>query len=860
MCTMSLYIAIISIFNYTICIFHCSMIPKNYKHVLALVFAIKEINENSAILPNATLGFHIYDNYCNPKMTYIGTLGLLSTSDRFFPNYRCGHKPLVAVIGGFSSGTSLDMATILDLYKIPQLAYGILDSSLNEKIVFDSLYRMAPREEVQCTGIVQLLLHFRWTWVGLLVINNDSGERFLQALEPIFLAKGICFAFIKKTTAWTSADMLEMFSHEMKMFPALMESKVNVFVVHGVSPSMLSVNWNIHMATLESHVAKVWIVTPQWDFRASTYNRDPNMQHFQGAISLSIHSNEPPKFRKFLESINPFWAKEDGFIKDIWEQIFNCSLKKSTGQESEEIEEVCTGDGRLENLPGTYFEMSMTGHSYNVYNAAHAVAHALQNLYESRSKHKSWGESRNKNLWKLQPWQIHPILKHITFNNSAGELVHFDENGELITDLDVINWVTFPNQSFARVKLGRLDPRAPQGKELMIQDENFVWHRKFNQVRTTRKKKEGEPFCCYDCAACPEGQISDQKDMDICVKCPQDQYANLDQDQCIPKVITYLSYEEPLGIMLTLLALALALMTTVVLGTFLKHQNTPIVKANNRNITYILLISLLLCFISSLLFIGKPSKLTCLLRQTMLSIIFSIALSSILAKTITVVLAFKAIKPGSRMRKWVGERMANCIVLSCSFFQAGLCAVWLCTSPPYPDNDTYSLNGQIVIECNEQSIFMFSCLLSYLGILAIITFAVAFVARSLPDAFNESKCITFSLLIFCCIWLSFIPAYLSTKGKYVVAVEIFSILSSSIGILGGIFFPKCYIIVLKPGLNHKDAIMKKKIEPIKHQRNPSFSNLERTNLNAVKLWKRKTNQKSSKLVMVSILIWKVIHD
>ncbi|XP_044306014.1 vomeronasal type-2 receptor 26-like [Varanus komodoensis] len=733
------------------------MIPKNYKHVLALVFAIKEINENSAILPNATLGFHIYDNYCNPKMTYIGTLGLLSTSDRFFPNYRCGHKPLVAVIGGFSSGTSLDMATILDLYKIPQ------------------------------------------------------------------------------TTAWTSADMLEMFSHEMKMFPALMESKVNVFVVHGVSPSMLSVNWNIHMATLESHVAKVWIVTPQWDFRASTYNRDPNMQHFQGAISLSIHSNEPPKFRKFLESINPFWAKEDGFIKDIWEQIFNCSLKKSTGQESEEIEEVCTGDGRLENLPGTYFEMSMTGHSYNVYNAAHAVAHALQNLYESRSKHKSWGESRNKNLWKLQPWQIHPILKHITFNNSAGELVHFDENGELITDLDVINWVTFPNQSFARVKLGRLDPRAPQGKELMIQDENFVWHRKFNQAPPisvcndnchpgfSRKKKEGEPFCCYDCAACPEGQISDQKDMDICVKCPQDQYANLDQDQCIPKVITYLSYEEPLGIMLTLLALALALMTTVVLGTFLKHQNTPIVKANNRNITYILLISLLLCFISSLLFIGKPSKLTCLLRQTMLSIIFSIALSSILAKTITVVLAFKAIKPGSRMRKWVGERMANCIVLSCSFFQAGLCAVWLCTSPPYPDNDTYSLNGQIVIECNEQSIFMFSCLLSYLGILAIITFAVAFVARSLPDAFNESKCITFSLLIFCCIWLSFIPAYLSTKGKYVVAVEIFSILSSSIGILGGIFFPKCYIIVLKPGLNHKDAIMKKKIEPIKHQRNPSFS-------------------------------------
>ncbi|XP_033024392.1 vomeronasal type-2 receptor 26-like [Lacerta agilis] len=735
------------------------------------------------------------------------------------PNYKCDTKKnLIAVIGGIDSETSLCMATILSTYKIPQVSYFLFGPSQSMKTQFPFIYRVVPNEENQYHLVVQLLLHFQWTWVGIVTSGNDKGENFVQTLVPKLSQNGICLAYTDRMPSLTEfSKLLNEYHTKGDMACFVKNHKAKAIVVFAETLSILHLIFLLYQIQtvnmVETSLGRVWILTAEWDFPAVQFNKKWSIEVFHGALSFAVHTNQVEEFQHFLQPLNPYSFSGDSFIKDFWQQAFDCLLSDS--QESVESNGTCTGQEKLESLPGPFFEMNLSPQSYSIYNAAYVLAHALHSMYALNLKHKAVAALSNS-----QPWQLHHFLRRISFNNSIGDQVSLNEKGELEIGFDIINWVTFPNRSFMKVKVGRMDPWG--GRQFTINEEIITWHKVFKQIPPSSvcnnmchpgfvRKKEGEPFCCYNCDACAEGKISNPKEMDKCINCPEDQYPNGDQDGCLPKMLHFLSYDENLSITLAFMAFSFSVITTFMLSIFIKYQKTPIVKANNRGLTFTLLIALLLCFLCSLLFFGRPQTLTCLLRQTAFGIIFTVAVSCVLAKTITVILAFMATKPGSRMRNWVGKRLAASIVFSCTAIQGALCTVWLLTSPPFPHLDMDTLAKEIVVECDEGSVPMFYSVLGYLGFLALVSFAVAFLARSLPSTFNEAKFITFSMLVFCSVWVSFVPTYLSTKGKYMVAVEIFSILASSAGLLGCIFFPKCYIIVMKPELNSKKYLARRNL-------------------------------------------------
>nr|XP_033771569.1 vomeronasal type-2 receptor 26-like [Geotrypetes seraphini] len=770
----------------------------SYYECLAFVYAVEEINNSTELLPNITLNFNLDVSGLRPYLISLDEIDVSYGND--FTNYRCGATGLLtAIIDGLHSELSLQMSHVFSLYHFPQVSCSSQNLLMSDTLKLPYFYRIIPSELHLCAGIVRLLKHFNWTWVGIMASKDDGSLKAVQILKEGIEQNGGCIAFTE--TDIPSVVITEEKRHKFnESFHTL---SVNVIICYCNDQTMAYLFSLINILEL---TGKVWIITNEL---FSSQNNFQNTNTESNFLTFTTVKQNIPSFSNIVCEVYPLSLSHDRLTALSWKSLCDNWYLKG----------IKISSGTNETMPSNPRLNGYLEKSSSVYNGVYALAHALHDMVMSGSGNNITWSGTNQRFLDYLPWKLHHYLKKVHFKNRLGEEVSFDENGDLTSGYDVINTVCLPN-SMQRIEfVASYNPYAPPGQDFTINEE-IVWATSFIQTPPQSKcskscppgfrklTREGEPLCCYDCILCPEGEVSNQTDMDSCTRCPEDQWPNKERISCIPKVINYLSYEESLGITLSLISVIIFTNIVVILGIFIYHRDTPIVKANNRDLSYIILVSLMLSCLCPFIFIGHPNKMTCVLRQTAFGITFSISLSSILAKTVTVVMAFKATKPGSKFRKWMGSRISSSIVLSCSLFQAIFCLVWLLTSPPSPYLNMQSEIGAILIECKEGSVIAFYSVLGYLGILSGTSFIVAFLARNLPDSFNEAKHITFSMLVFCSVWVSFIPTYLSTKGKYMVAVEIFAILASSTGLLSCIFIPKCYIILIRPERNNRMYLTK----------------------------------------------------
>uniref|UniRef100_A0A8C4ZPE0 Olfactory receptor C family, v3 n=1 Tax=Gadus morhua TaxID=8049 RepID=A0A8C4ZPE0_GADMO len=465
-----------------------------------------------------------------------------------------------------------------------------------------------------------------------------------------------------------------------------------------------------------------------------------------GTIGFGIRQGHIRGLRSYLETVDPQTYPSNTLVQELWGALY--------------------------------------GFAYNVYKNAHVVC--------------------------LCP-KLQHYLQEVAFN-IGGEEVNFDLKGDSIPYYDIINWQRGPGGNIEFVNIGLFDGTKAAGMELVIEEEKIVLVSICSascHPGSRKAVRRGEPVCCFDCVPCDTGKISNQTDAIDCTVCPEDFWSNTDRTLCIPKKVEFLTYDS-LGIALTAIAVVGACITIAVLAVFLHNRNTAIVRLNNSELSFFILLSLTLCFLCALVFIGEPTPWSCMLRHTAFSITFSLCISCILGKTLVVLAVFTSTRPGNNLMKWLGPMQQRAIISTCTLLQVIICAAWLIDAPPFPSRNTLYEHSKIVLECSVGSSLAFWCVLGYIGLLACMCFILAFLARKLPGNFNEAKYITFSMLIFCAVWLAFIPAYISSPGKYADAVETFAILASSFGLLFCLFAPKCFIILLQPEKNTKQHLMGKK--------------------------------------------------
>ncbi|XP_053479648.1 extracellular calcium-sensing receptor-like [Ictalurus furcatus] len=787
----------------------------SFQQAMTMVFAIDEINRNPNLLPNITLGYHLYDNCVKLAVAFRAATALISGTDEVASSLvasNCtGSPPVIGIVGDPGSTHSIAISSVLGLFKVPMVSYYATCSCLTDRHQFPSFFRTIPSDAFQVRAIIQILKHFGWTWVGLVYSNDDYGIYAAHSFhQDVQEQLGGCVAYSEMLPRDNNRRDVERIVRVIKTSTA----KVVVVISTGayLFPLMDEV-------VLKNVTEKQWIASEAWA-TLTVFFTSRLLPFLGGTLGLAIRRGEIAGLRDFLLNLRPDMQPANNMVRIFWEEMFGCRFD-SAGMQTAGKDKImlCTGDEDLSSTNTAYSDTSELRASYNVYKAVYALAHALHDLTQCQDGKGPFNGHSCARISTLQPWQVVHYLQRVNFTTGFGDRVSFDMNGNPLAIYDIINWQPNPDGSIRLHTVGVVDEAAQTDHVLTLNENALFWNFETKKpprsvcsescpLGTRRARKKGMPICCFDCLPCADGEISNTTDSNECTACPDEYWSSPEKDHCVPKEVEFLSYEEPLGISLTTASLFGTCFCTGVLIVFVLHRHTPVVRANNSELSFLLLLSLKLCFLCVLLFIGQPRLWTCQLRHVAFGISFVLSVSSILVKTMVVVAVFKASQPeGQNAMKWFGVAQQRGTVLVLTGLQVVICTVWLATASPTPHKNTRYISSKIVYECAVGSVMGFATLLGYIGLLAAVSFLLAFLARNLPDNFNEAKFITFSMLIFCAVWITFVPAYVSSPGKYSVAVEVFAILASSFGLLVAIFTPKCYIILLHPERNTKKVIM-----------------------------------------------------
>ena len=198
------------------------------------------------------------------------------------------------------------------LSNLRQINFGPYDLLLSDRGQYSSLYQMAPKYTLIPLGIVSLMVHFRWSWVGLILPDDHKGNKILSDFRKEMERKRICTAFVKMIPAtWTSSFV--KFWENM--------DDTNIIIIYGDSDTLEGLMRNIGQRLF---TWKVWIMNIEYNVfdRADYFMLDL----FHGSLIFKHHYRENFEFTKFIQTVNPNKYPEDIYLPKLWYFFFKCSF------------------------------------------------------------------------------------------------------------------------------------------------------------------------------------------------------------------------------------------------------------------------------------------------------------------------------------------------------------------------------------------------------------------------------------------------------------------------------------------------------------------------------------------------------
>nr|XP_031361846.1 metabotropic glutamate receptor 7 [Lonchura striata domestica] len=775
----------------------------------AMLYALDQINSDPDLLPNVTLGARILDTCSRDtyaleqSLTFVQALIQKDTSD-----VRCtnGEPPVfvkpekvVGVIGASGSSVSIMVANILRLFQIPQISYASTAPELSDDRRYDFFSRVVPPDSFQAQAMVDIVKALGWNYVSTLASEGNYGEKGVESFMQISReAGGLCIAQSLKIPQERKDKSIDF----DRIIRQLLETpNARAVVIFANDEDIRQVLAAAKRADQVGHF--LWVGSDTWGSKVSPLLQQEDVA--EGAITILPKRATIEGFDTYFTSRTLENNRRNVWFAEYWEENFNCKLT-ITGSKKEDTDRKCTGQERI----GKDSHYEQEGKVQFVIDAVYAMAHALHHMNrdlcaESAGLCPEMERAGGKRLLKY--------IRSVNFNGSAGTPVMFNKNGDAPGRYDIFQYHSSNTSTPGYRLVGQWTD------DLQLNIEEMQWGGGVRTVppsvcsqpcRPGERKKmvKGMP-CCWHCELCDGYQY--QADEVTCLLCSYSERPNENRTGCRSIPIVKLEWHSPWAVIPVFLAMLGIVATIFVVATFIRYNDTPIVRASGRELSYVLLTGIFLCYIITFLMIAKPDVAVCSFRRIFLGLGMCISYAALLTKTNRIYRIFEQGKKSVTAPRLISPTSQLAITSSLISVQLLGVFIWFAVDPPniiidYDEQKTMNPDqARGVLKCDITDLQII-CSLGYSILLMVTCTVYAIKTRGVPENFNEAKPIGFTMYTTCIVWLAFIPIFFGTAQsaeKLYIQTTTLTIsmnLSASVA-LGMLYMPKVYIIIFHPELN-----------------------------------------------------------
>uniref|UniRef100_A0A8C2EET2 Glutamate receptor, metabotropic 6b n=1 Tax=Cyprinus carpio TaxID=7962 RepID=A0A8C2EET2_CYPCA len=779
---------------------------KGIHRMEAMLYALDQINSDPDLLPNITLGARILDTCSRDtyaleqSLTFVQALIQKDNSD-----VRCsnGEPPIIpkperviGVIGASASSVSIMVANVLRLFAIPQISYASTAPELSDNNRYDFFSRVVPPDSFQAQAMVDIVKAMGWNYVSTLASEGNYGESGVDAFIQISREAGLCIAQSIKIPREPREGEFD------KVIKRLMEtSNARGVIIFANEDDIKRVLEAAKRANLTGHF--LFVGSDSWGAKNSPILNLEDVA--EGAVTILPKRASIEGFDQYFTTRSLENNRRNIWFAEFWEDDFKCKLTRP-GIRGDSGLRKCTGEERISQ--DSIYEQE--GKVQFVIDAVYAMAHALHSMHMDLCP-GSMGVCD-----KMDPVDGRMLLSYIravSFNGSAGTGVMFNENGDAPGRYDIFQYqlsnTTNPGYKIIgqwtnHLRLNVSDMQWSGGDKL-VPDSVCSFPCESGE---RKRMVKGVP-CCWHCELCDGYQYL--LDEFNCDTCPFDMRPTSNRTGCRPTPIIKLEWSSPWAIIPVFLAVLGILATSGVIITFIRFNDTPIVRASGRELSYVLLTGIFLIYLITFLMIAEPSTVVCAFRRLFLGLGMSISYSAMLTKTNRIYRIFEQGKKSVTPPKFISPTSQLIITFILISVQLLGIFIWFGVVPPHtivdfdelhPPNPEYARG---ILKCDMSDLSLIGCLSYSMGLMVTCT-VYAIKSRGVPETFNEAKPIGFTMYTTCIIWLAFVPIFFgtsqSTEKMFIQTTTLTVSMSLSAMVsLGMLYIPKVYVIIFHPEQN-----------------------------------------------------------